>query len=123
MNTINIIYLSMIGLFLISPLACEDTNPAVNEEQKTLTLTPAEEKKVSQDNSFSIDLFKTATEGLSPNDNILLSPISASIALAMLNNGAVGQTKDSINKALKFNGFTEIGRASCREREAISVGG
>lgn len=107
MNTISIIYLSIIGLFLISPLACEDANPPANGEQKTLTLTPAEEKKVNQDNSFSIDLFRAATEGLDPNDNILLSPISASIALAMLNNGAVGQTKDSINKALKFNGFTE----------------
>lgn len=107
MNTTNILYLSIIGLFLISPLACEDANPISNEEQQTLTLTSVEERKVNKDNAFSIDLFRTAVEGMNPNDNVLLSPISASIALAMLNNGAIGQTKDSINKALAFDGFTE----------------
>ena len=107
MNTNIILYLNIIGLFLISPFACEDISPTTNEEQQTLTLTPVEEKKVNQDNSFSIDLFRTAVEGMNPNDNVLMSPISASIALAMLNNGAVGQTKDSINKALAFDGFTE----------------
>src|SRR5690554_4693923 len=107
MNTINILFLSIIGLFLISPLACEDVKPNPKEEQQTLSLTPVEEKKVNQDNSFSLDLFRTTAGGMNPNDNVLLSPISASIALAMLNNGAIGQTKDSINKALKFKGFTE----------------
>jgi len=107
MNTINILYISIVSLFLISPLACEDAKPVPNEEQQTLTLTPVEEKKVNQDNAFSIDLFRTAVEGMNPNDNVLLSPISASIALAMLSNGAVGETKDAINKALVFEGFTE----------------
>ncbi|TCK83355.1 serpin family protein [Albibacterium bauzanense] len=107
MNTISVLYLSIIGLLLISPLGCKDTNLNLNHEQQTLTLTPIEERKVNQDNSFSIDLFRTALESASPNDNVLLSPISASIALAMLNNGAIGQTKDSINKALVFDGFTE----------------
>lgn len=107
MNTISILYLSIIGLFLISPLACKDAQLNLHKEQQTLTLTPVEEKKVNQDNAFSINLFRTAVEGMNPNDNVLLSPISASIALAMLNNGAIGQTKDSINRALEFNGFTE----------------
>src|SRR5690554_1228490 len=107
MNTISILYFSIIGLLLISPLACEDANPSVDDEQQTLTLTPLEERKVNQDNTFSIDLFRSAVEGMNPTDNVLLSPISASIALAMLNNGAIGQTKDSISKALAFDGFTE----------------
>src|SRR5690554_3683837 len=107
MNTISVLYLSIIGLFLIAPSACKNTNLNLHEEQQTLTLTPVEEKKVNQDNAFSIDLFRTAVEGMNPNDNVLLSPISASIALAMLNNGAIGQTKDSINKALAFDGFTD----------------
>jgi len=108
MNTLNIIYVSIFNLFLIAPMACEDAKPdSDNEEQQTLNLSPAEEKKIHQDNAFSLSLFREAAERMNPNENILLSPISASIALNMLNNGSKGATKDAMNKALKSEGFTE----------------
>jgi len=107
MNTLSILYFSIFSLFLISPMACNEVKPDFTEEQQTLSLTPAEEKKVHQDNSFSLNLFREAIAEMDPSDNVLLSPISASIALGMLNNGAKGQTKDSIHKALEFGEFNE----------------
>src|SRR5690606_30735043 len=107
MTTLNIISLSIFSLFLVSPMACEEAKPEASEEPKALNLTAAEEKIVQQDNAFSLDLFQRAIESNVPGDNILISPISASIALAMLNNGAEGNTKSAIRQTLNFEGFTE----------------
>src|SRR5690606_12305194 len=74
---------------------------------QTLNLTPVEEKKVHQDNSFTLNLFQEVISTMDPNENVLLSPISASIALGMLNNGAKGETKLAINKALQFEGVAD----------------
>lgn len=107
MNTLNIVYLGIFSLLLVSPMACEDAKPELEESVQTLNLTPAEEKIVHQDNAFSLSLFREAAERMDPSENVLLSPMSASIALAMLNNGANGETKEAINRALKFEGFTQ----------------
>src|SRR5690606_2795612 len=108
MNALNIIYFGIFSLLLVSPMACEDANPEPAEEPlQTLNLSPLEEKKVHLDNAFSLNLFRQAAESIDPGENMLLSPISASIALAMLNNGAKGQTKEAISKALEFDEFTD----------------
>ena len=74
----------------------------------TMNLTRAEQEMVDQSNEFSFNLFRMATmEGESgpcfePPKSVILSPISITYALGMLNNGAAGETLAQINKVLGF---------------------
>lgn len=106
MNIVSLFNLSLLATFLIAPMACEDVVPVASEELRTLNLTPEEEKKVQQDNDFTIDLFNQAVSGMNQGDNLLLSPISANMVLSMLSNGAQGTTRDSMERTLGFGDFS-----------------
>ena len=78
----------------------------------TITLTDAERELVKANNNFALRLFREArTE-----ESAILSPLSITYALGMLNNGATGQTQQEINDVL---GFGEAGadaiNAFCRK--------
>src|SRR5690606_18644640 len=108
MNIVTLINISLLTTVLIAPMACEDVAPEASEEQIALNLTPEEEKKVRQDNDFTIDLFNQAVSGMKEGDNLLLSPISANMVLSMLSNGAAGTTKDSFQRTLGFGDFNQL---------------
>lgn len=64
------------------------------------------EKRIVQDNDFAIDLFQRAVNA-STEQNILVSPLSVSIALGMTWNGAIAETKSGMEAALKMSGLTK----------------
>ena len=66
-------------------------------------LTRAEQEMVGSSNDFAFNLFREARDG---KRSQILSPISITYALGMLNNGAAGETQQEINKVL---GFSETG--------------
>ena len=74
----------------------------------TLELTRSEKVMVTESNAFAFNLFKVATAMVGPK-SMILSPISITYALGMLNNGAAGATQEQINKVL---GFGETGADS-----------
>ena len=88
------------------PLSNEDN------ELRRIELTPAEQTMVNQGNDFAFKLFRQVSSGNSE----IVSPISITYALGMLNNGATGETQEQINKVL---GFSETGadgiNAFCRK--------
>ena len=102
------------------PVNEEVTNdePLSNEgnDYKPIDLTRAEQELVTANNDFAFNLFRKAgprmTNGATgpsfpePNKSTILSPISITYALGMLNNGAAGETQAQINKVL---GFGETG--------------
>jgi serine protease inhibitor len=55
------------------------------------------------DTRFGIDIFKLLAQ--SEDENFTISPLSISLALAMTYNGAEGETKVAMEKALRVNGF------------------
>lgn len=73
------------------------------EPPTTLELTRTEQEMVSSSNDFTFDLFRKARDEVKSQ---ILSPISITYALGMLNNGAAGETQQQINKVL---GFSETG--------------
>ncbi len=75
-------------------------------EVKKIELTEKEKQIVDQTNVFAFNFFRTVAANEDPNKNILVSPLSASLALCMLNNGANGPTHDEIQQALGFGDFT-----------------
>ncbi|RKR83865.1 serpin B [Mucilaginibacter gracilis] len=92
-------------LLLLLFSACKKNNPSV-EQGVDLELTTTEQQKVLADNSFSFKLLKKVSADASFNDNLMISPLSVSFAMAMANNGSAGQTFTDINSTMNFNGFT-----------------
>ena len=91
----------------------DDTNEEpVNEEEVTgeeplsnedneftpIDLTRAEQELVTSNNDFAFNLFRD----IEPKKSTILSPISITYALGMLNNGAAGETQAQINMVLGF---------------------
>ena len=76
-----------------TPVVCPVTPPS------TLELTQDEKELVNHSNELSFNLFRRAQDGL---NSQILSPISITYALGMLNNGADGKTREQINGVLGF---------------------
>ncbi len=62
-------------------------------------------EKLVQDNAFAFDLLRTAAK-FDNEPNLLLSPLSVSMALNMTLNGAAGETRDEMLAALRVGGYT-----------------
>ena len=69
-----------------------------DNERKFIWLTRAEYDLVNENNNFAFNLFRQVTSDKSE----IVSPISITYALGMLNNGAAGETQKEINKVLGF---------------------
>ncbi|MDR2042090.1 MAG: serpin family protein [Tannerella sp.] len=93
--------------------AVETEVPKEPEPEATVTLKPredivltrAEEAVVAGNNVFAFNLLRQVA-GEAPDENLLLSPLSLSLALGMLNNGAGGQTQEEIQTALGYGDVT-----------------
>ena len=84
---------------------------------EALELTFAEQEIVNHSNEFAFKLFKQIIDSRSDdeskkNESIIISPISITYALGMLNNGAAGNTQTQINKVL---GFGDTGAAGIND--------
>jgi len=64
-----------------------------------IQLTENEKKLVEQNNDFAFNLFRKARTG----ESKVLSPLSITYALGMLNNGAAGKTQQEIYNVLGFD--------------------
>lgn len=93
--------------------ACNSDNgddaplPNTNNERKDIALTRSEQQLVSSGNDFAFNLFRElgkagAAGENAPETSLIVSPISITYALGMINNGAVGETQAQINKVLGF---------------------
>ena len=73
---------------------------------KYIQLTQEEKQLVEQNNNFAFRLFRKARQyqlsTLNHQPSMLLSPLSITYALGMLNNGAAGQTQQEIYDVLGF---------------------
>ena len=66
--------------------------------RKDISLTADEMQLVQSNNNFAFNLFRKARG----EESCIMSPLSITFALGMLNNGAAGQTQQEINDVLGF---------------------
>jgi serpin B len=95
----------IISLLLLTFLfAC---NQAENEPKVT-DLTPNEKsaKIIAADNQFGFELFKKVNASPDEPKNTMISPMSVSLALAMVYNGTEGDTKTQMEQMLHKAGMT-----------------
>jgi serine protease inhibitor len=95
--------LSVIILLSLS-YACEvkDSIPDHTE----IKITKSTEELIKSDNEFGIELFKELLEVQDVDSNIVFSPFSVSMALAMTYNGADGTTREAMESTLKKENLT-----------------
>ncbi|HVV55128.1 MAG TPA: serpin family protein, partial [Mucilaginibacter sp.] len=72
-----------------------------------LSLSSDELQQASADNTFTFSLFKEVAGENTNGANLLVSPLSVSMALGMTSNGANGETLKAIDSTLNFTGFSQ----------------
>ncbi len=87
--------------------ACSSATDGSNGTQPLITVLPralsgTEQLAATATTDFGLALFRSVNARSARNDNLALSPISASLALGMLLNGAEGETLDQVRRTLGF---------------------
>ncbi len=100
------IYLITALVFVITLICCNDqTIDSINIPTRELT---ANEKVLVQSaGNFSFNIFSKIVNS-EPGKNILVSPLSISMALGMTINGADGTTYDAMKNTLGLSSFTQV---------------
>ena len=99
------IALAMMAMTVVTGCSSDSDSqePTVNidpvEPPSSFELTRAEQKMVNESNDFAFNLFREVQDGVKSQ---IVSPISITYALGMLNNGAAGETQAQINEVLGF---------------------
>ena len=104
--------IAFIGLFILMAA----TSLAQDGGPKTITLTDEERALVEQNSDFAFNLFRKTRD----TENHVISPLSITYALGMLNNGAEGITREEICQVLsggRQTGYADVAtmNAFCRK--------
>ena len=95
-----------IFIFLLFGTMCScQQEDLVDDENKTIELDEKSAELIEADNEFGLEIFQKIREA-SSEENIMISPLSISVAFAMAYNGADSETKTEMEKAMKLNGLT-----------------
>ncbi|NLO51117.1 MAG: serpin family protein [Bacteroidales bacterium] len=91
--------------FLMLMSGCAKDKPKPQPDPATtIHLTEKGAAVIGKSNDFGIQLFQKVA--VAEPDNLMLSPLSASVALTMLMNGAEEETYNQINTMLGYDGMT-----------------
>ncbi|TCD01459.1 serpin family protein [Pedobacter psychroterrae] len=101
-------YLILFVPVILLVLSCKKNQEKENGYTgKSLVLTAKEQQKADKDNEFTFKLLKEVAADLPGSKNMMLSPLSVSMAVGMTSNGANGQTLEAIRNTMQFSDFTE----------------
>ncbi len=78
----------------------------ITDDFDEITVTEKTAHLIEAENKFGFELFQHVYSAETEFENIMISPLSISIALAMTYNGARGDTKTAMEKTLKVYGLT-----------------
>lgn len=98
------IFRMIIILALCAFYSCQ-TDDTAGEENKTIQVDEKSAQLIEADNEFGLEIFQKIRKA-SDDENIMISPLSISVAFAMAYNGADKETKTEMEKAMKLYGLT-----------------
>jgi serpin B len=104
-RVIRISYICLIttGIMMFS---CDKAEEDLPSEPVPINLSAEQIRLIESGNEFAFDIFKEVLRSEEENENILISPLSISIALSMTLNGADGDTRNAIIQTLRLNGIS-----------------
>ena len=97
-------FIALLSLSVLSLAGCEKTDSDASDkliERKDFVLTRSEMDFIQDNNGFALDLFKRVA-AKEDGKSVLISPLSVTMDLGMVNNGAAGSTRDEINRVLGY---------------------
>ena len=99
--------------------ACSDDNGEVVVDMlpklRPITLTVEQQQMRDNNNEFACRLFHTINEQKGGDSSVIVSPISVTYMLGMLNTGADGQTRQQITDVLGLGGTVQEINEYCKE--------
>lgn len=98
------VFTIIISFVFVSMSSCQQDN-VIEDEKSIINLDEKSAQLIEADNTFGLELFQKI-RSTSDEENIMISPLSISVALAMAYNGADGDTKTEMEETLKLNGLT-----------------
>lgn len=106
-NHISVINLAIcLTVFSILISCKKKSDEILPTEPLPISMTTEQKQLVETQNTFAFDVFKKVIENSDESENIIISPLSISLALSMTLNGADGATRDAMLDALRANGIT-----------------
>jgi len=90
-------------ILIFATMSCQKTENGITEIPN---LPEKSAQLINADNAFGLDLFSRVANQAEKNKNTTVSPLSVSLALAMTYNGAQGETKTEMEKAMRLSGLT-----------------
>ncbi|MDR2651975.1 MAG: serpin family protein [Prevotellaceae bacterium] len=106
----NKIYYTLTVLFGLIISSCDSKmtdDPFIKSEPIKIELTSNEVLMTAENNNFAFDFFATLYDNADDTENMVVSPFSLSMALAMVWNGAEGETKREIQETLGLGNYPE----------------
>jgi serine protease inhibitor len=94
------------ALLIFTVLLFGGCNLPGNTEKEDLAVTEKTARLIETENQFGFELYQNVFASETEHENIMVSPLSVSLALAMTYNGANGETKTAMEKTLKVYGLT-----------------
>lgn len=94
-------FLVMVAMVVLIASCAKDKD----YEPKPLNLPLKAAGVITADNTFGLDLYTKLAAAAVPGTNLMISPLSVSQALSMTYNGANGETKIAMEKALRIAGY------------------
>jgi len=106
--------------FFIGLNSCskDNTDQKPDLTPKNIELTAMGPEVIANGNEFGVELFTKVA--LAENNNLMLSPLSASTALTMLLNGCNGDTYDQLKETLKYPAGMTIGEINAVYKSLVA---
>jgi len=92
---------------LLIGCSCKKSEPQKAGEMKNVPLTQEQKSVIGKSNAFGFAFFQAMQPFAGADKNLMVSPLSISMALGMTRNGAAGSTLDSMTRVLGFEGLGE----------------
>ncbi len=90
---------ALIAILSLAGFSCKNDNEA-NKVPTEISLTQKSAEIIAADNQFGFEIFQKVNASLDKPKNTMVSPLSVSLALAMVYNGAEGNTKKQMEEML-----------------------
>jgi serpin B len=103
-------FFTVIICFVFFAVSCEknnENNLPSDQSSEIQTIEKEGLQIITEDNAFGFDMFRQVDQHAEEGVNLLISPTSISIALAMTYNGAESATKDAMAEVLHKQGYTD----------------
>lgn len=115
-------FIITLALGMLVWTGCSSDGPEPNREPIVITMNQAESRAVEQSTEFGVELFKKICSN-KEGQNVVMSPLSASICMSMLANGANDKARDEILTVMGLNnsadGLTTLNSINARLIESL----